>query len=147
MDWGVRLAKATENTPTDGDVNRLGEIHTSNFEGVFMVEEYPFPALVYQCAQNPPTLRDVLLTTKKPSPEDRRILGGTIATQIQPLNFHFRLPHAGLRTENFIFFGDLEKPYLTNAYVLDWGHSSSPSIYEYLEYQDDQPSGSTIFGL
>jgi hypothetical protein len=81
----------------------------------------------------------VLLTIEKPSPEDRHILGGIIATQIRSLNVHFRLRHAGLRTESFVFFGDLKKPDLTNPYVLDWGRPSSPSIYEHPEYQAGQP--------
>lgn len=80
-------------------------------------------------------LRDVLLTIEKPSGDDRGKLAAIIATQIRSLNVHFRLRHAGLRTESFIFFGDTKKPDLTNPYLLDWGRPSSPSIYQHPEYQ------------
>ena len=137
-DLGLRVAKALVDIPTDEDVNRPEEIRTLKFEGLFKVDEHSPLALVYKCAQKPLNLRDVLLTITKPSPENRRILGGIIATHIRSLNVHFRLQHTGLRTESFIFFSDLKTPYLTNPYVLDWGRSSSPSIYEHPEYQAGQ---------
>jgi hypothetical protein len=137
-DLGARVAKALENIPTDEDVNRPEEIRTLKFEGLFTVQEQSLSALVYECPQKPLNLRDVLLTIAKPSGDDRGKLAGIIATQIRSLNVHFRLRHAGLRTESFIFFGDAKKPDLANPYLLDWGRPSSPSIYEHPEYQAGQ---------
>ena len=118
-DLGARVAKALENIPTDEDVNRPEEIRTLKFEGLFTVQEQSLSALVYECPQKPLNLRDVLLTIAKPSGDDRGKLASIIRTQIRLLNVHFRLQHAGLQTESFIFFGDAKKPDLTNPYLLD----------------------------
>ena len=145
-DLGLRVAKALVDIPTDEDVNRPEEIRTLKSEGRLKVDEHSLSALIYECAQKFLNFRDVLLTIEKPSSENRRILGGIIATQIRFFSVHFGLQHTGLRTESFIFFSDLNIPCLTNPYVLDWGRPSSPGIYEHPEYQACQSSGSTTFG-
>ncbi|CZR65265.1 uncharacterized protein PAC_15165 [Phialocephala subalpina] len=140
-DLGALVAKAVENIPTDEDVNRPEEVRTLKFEGLFKAKEPSLSALVYECPQKPLNLRDVLLTIAKPSGDDRGKLAAIIATQIRSLNVHFRLRHAGLRPESFIFFGlfsDPTKPNLSDPYLLDWGRPSSPNIYEHPEYQAGQ---------
>ncbi len=77
----------------------------------------------------------MLLTIAKPSGGGRGKFANLIATQVRSVNVHFRLRHAGLRTESFIFFGDAKKADLTNPYLQDWGRPSSPSIYQHPEYQ------------
>ena len=113
-DLGALVAKAVENIPTDEDVNRPEEVRTLKFEGLFKAKEPSLSALVYECPHKPLNLRDVLLTIAKPSGDDKGKLASIIATHIRSLNLHFRLRHAGLRTESFIFFGDAKKPDLGN---------------------------------
>jgi hypothetical protein len=129
------ILKALENIPTDDDMNRPEEVRTLKFKGIFKVDRQSPSALVYECAQRPLNLREVLLTIEKPSAKDRRILGSIIATQIRSLSVHFDFQHAGLRIESFVFFGDHKKPDLFNPYLLDWGRPSSTSIYRHPKHE------------
>jgi len=130
-------AQAAEIIQTDDDFDRPEELRTLKIEGV--LEEGSQAALVYRCLQDPMNLREVLLKIAKPSGDERRRLANIIATQIRSLHVHFRLQHAALRTESFVFFGSPSKPDLTKPYVLDWGRPSSSSIYQHPDYEAAQP--------
>ena len=133
-DFNTFIVEELERIPTDDDVNRPEEVRTLKVEGLFNGAD---AALVYQCAQQPVNLHDVLVNIGKPSGDDRRALGSIIATQVRSLHVHFQLPHTALRGESFVFFGSLNKPDLANPYVLDWVRPQEPSIYQHPEYEAD----------
>jgi hypothetical protein len=100
-------------------VNRPEETRTLNFRGFLPLQGQSLAAIVYECSQKPLNLLEIICTTPKPSPKDKGTLAGVIATYVRSLNIHFGLRHTALRTESFVFFGDPEKPELTNPYLLD----------------------------
>lgn len=129
---GSHLTAFMERLPTDEDVSRSEEARTLKIDAIF--REGRRTALVYLCSQQPIDLRNILLTVEKPSGNDRRALSRIIATQVRSLHVHFQLRHAALQTQSFVFFGDIGKPDLSRAYVLDWGRPSSPGMYQHPEY-------------
>ncbi|KAF5586412.1 hypothetical protein FPCIR_7910 [Fusarium pseudocircinatum] len=128
------LAAVTERLPTDE--NRPEEARTLVFDPFI---DFGFKrGLLYKCVEQPTNLRDALTRTPKPSPELRRALGRTIATQVRSLYVHFRIDHPALRTESFVFFVSSD-PYLSTPYVLDWARQASPEMYQHPEYQAGKP--------
>lgn len=74
------LATIAATIPTDGDVNRPEEVRTLPLAGVCPHTNGQLLGLVYESSRHPINLRDVLLRIEKPSVDERRILGGIIAT-------------------------------------------------------------------
>lgn len=136
----ARLKRITANVSTDQDVNRSEEIRTLQLAGIFQDNKQPLKALVYESSRQSINLRDVFLRIAKPSANERRILGGIIATHVRSLHVHFELEHLGIRTESFVFFGDPVKPDLKNPYVLDWGRVPYQNVYRHPEYEAGRPS-------
>jgi hypothetical protein len=142
-----RVAEAIENLPTHEDVNRPEEVRTFKLHGISKAKRANFSAivaptaLVYECPHKPLTLKELLLTVAKPSGDDRCRLAGIVARQIRSLHVHFRVRHAGLRTESFVFLRltkDPTRPDLSTPFLLDWGRPSIPSMYEHPDYKAGQ---------
>ncbi|KAF4943436.1 hypothetical protein FGADI_13425 [Fusarium gaditjirri] len=129
------LATVQERIPTDE--NRPEETRTLVIDHLF--NDGGRHALIYRCVEQPIDLRDVLTRIEKPSPEYRRALGSTIATQVRSLYVHFRIHHPALRTESFVFFVGPHKPDFTKPYILDWGRQATPEMYQHPEYQEGKP--------
>lgn len=128
------LAAVEERLPTDE--NRPEEARTLVFNHFFSCG--PRIALVYKCVEQPIDLREAITRIPKPSPEYRRALGRTIATQVRSLYVHFQINHPALRTESFVFFVNSD-PNLTTPYILDWTRQASPEMYQHPEYQAGKP--------
>ncbi|KLP11498.1 Uncharacterized protein Y057_10061 [Fusarium fujikuroi] len=128
------LAVVEERLPTDE--NRPEEARTLVFNHFF--NDGPRIGLVYKCVEQPIDLREAITRIPKPSPEHRRALGRTIATQVRSLYVHFQINHPALRTESFIFFVNSD-PNLTTPYILDWARLASPEMYQHPEHQAGKP--------
>ncbi|MBE3041933.1 hypothetical protein IMZ48_04995 [Candidatus Bathyarchaeota archaeon] len=144
----ISLVQLRDELPTNS--RRPEETRTLRFAGLH--RERGRAALAYELPYVPATLRDVLESVPKPSTSDRCALARLVTTQVRSLHVHFRNIHMGLRTESFVFLrnpamqekkqngngngveigpGDLD---LRNPYLLDWGRESSPSVYQYPEF-------------
>ncbi|OAA63650.1 hypothetical protein SPI_03813 [Niveomyces insectorum RCEF 264] len=129
------LSRVGERIPNGDDGEwRPEEAHTLRIHSTF--RDGDRTAVVYACSskQRPTDLRDVMLTTPKPSSADRRAFGRIIATQIRSLHVHFQIIHPMLRTESFAFFSPspsssnaAEPLDLSRPYILDWGYRVSSS--------------------
>jgi hypothetical protein len=148
------LGRVSERIPSGDDGEwRLEETHALRIYSTF--HDGDRTAIIYECPskQLPTDLRDVMLTTPKPSFEDRRALARIIATQIRSLHVHFNIIHPALRTKSFAFFSpsrDSDNAAvlsdLTRPYILDWGCrpiSSSSRLHttdEMFQHPECRPS-------
>lgn len=129
------VARVKERVATDKDVNRPEEARTFKIE--FYFRDGPRSCLVYRCFP-PISLREVLQHVPRPSPEERRKLGGIIATQVRSLHIHSEMLHMALRTESFVFLSQADKLDYTSPYILDWTRPPSP-IHQHPDYRADKP--------
>lgn len=71
--------------------------------------------LLYNCTQQPVSLRDYITSRPKPGRRDRLRLALAVATKVRSLEVHFDMRHPGLRAESFVFIRDIFRPTATNG--------------------------------
>ncbi len=98
----------------------------------------PGTAIFYECPHKPMDLREMMLSFKKPSMEERRALARTVVLQVRSLHVHYHLVHTALRTESFVFFGHAGRLVTNRPFIIDWARESTADMYQHPQYQSNE---------
>ncbi|KAF2840804.1 hypothetical protein M501DRAFT_1014802 [Patellaria atrata CBS 101060] len=122
----------------ENDWLRPEDVYTLPIIGI--LEEKDRHAIAYDWPGPLLNLHDVIRKTKIPSARVRRHLASLVANKVRSMQVHHRFNHMALRTESFVFERqfDSEVPDLKHVYVLDWGRSPSPSVYQHPKYRKNE---------
>ncbi|EHA58232.1 hypothetical protein MCOR27_009831 [Pyricularia oryzae] len=107
------IGKAQQRLPCLGGLCRSEEAQTFRLAGISRLGSEI--GLLYNCTQQPVTLRDYITTRPKPDRRDRLRLALAIATKVRSLEVHFDLRHPDLRADSFVFIRDVFRPAATNG--------------------------------